>query len=420
MAPEDPPVQDQSEALKGDGDATFSDSRPSFPVVGMGASAGGLEAFQKFFDNMPSDSGIAFVLVQHLDPRHETLMAELLARHTKMPVEMARDRTRVAPTHVYVIPPNVALTIEGGALRVETREQRAGPQTPIDGFFRSLAEECGDRAVCVLLSGSGTDGTLGLRAIKEHGGMAMAQAAESAKHDSIPRSAISTGLVDYVLPAEELPAKLIEYVAYLKEVEEKRGLDSIREEAADHLAKICVLLRRKTGHDFTQYKQATIVRRIQRRMQLLQSPSVTAYVERLRKDPAELEQLFKDLLIGVTHFFRDPKAFEMLGKEVIPRILADAEDSVRVWTPGCATGEEAYSVAIMLREALGSRDDLRIQIFAGDIDEVGLETARQAVYPEGIANQVAPERLERFFIRKNSSYVLSKALREMCIFSTHN
>jgi len=383
----------------------------------MGASAGGLEAFESFFSHMPADAGVAFVLIQHLDPAHGTLMPELLSRHTKMPIALARDGIAVERNHIYVIPPNATLTIGGARLQVQSPAPRPWPLTPIDGFLHSLAQDQGELAVCILLSGSGTDGTLGLRAVKEQGGMAMAQTTASAKHDGIPRSAIATGLVDYVLPVEDMPARLVEYVAALAERQEQ---DASATEVQDHLAKICALLRRKTGHDFTQYKPGTLVRRIERRMQLLRVPSVTGYVERLRKDPREVEQLFKDVLIGVTHFFRDPKAFEILGKEIVPRILADAEDTVRIWAPGCATGEEAYSVAILIREALGSRQDLKVQIFAGDIDEEALETARQAVYPEGIANQVTPERLERFFDRHDHSYLLAKEIREMCIFSTHN
>lgn len=389
----------------------------------MGASAGGLEAFQKFFTNMPSDSGIAFVLVQHLDPRHATLMPELLARHTRMSVEQAKDPTPVEPDHVYVIPPNATLTIEGGVLRVQTPLPLHHQRTPIDRFFRSLAEDQGDRAVCILLSGSGTDGTLGLRAVKEHGGMAMAQASESAKHDSIPRSAIATGLVDHVLPVEEMPARLVEYVAHLRELQEKKGPEAIQEEAADHLAKICALLRRSTGHEFSQYKQTTLVRRIQRRLQVLQLPSVAVYMERLHQDPMEVEQLFKDLLIGVTHFFRDPEAFEVLAREVVPRIFerAGAEGPVRAWTPGCATGEEAYSVAILLREEMIRRVvQPLVQIFAGDIDQEALELARHGRYPVGIAAQVSPERLERFFVKEDHSYVIAKQVRDMCIFSTHS
>ena len=391
-----------------------------FPVVAMGASAGGLEAFQKFFAAMPRDGGMAFVLAQHLDPRHVTLMPELLGRTTSMPVEQVKDHTPVKPDHVYVIPPNAVLTIEGGHLRVRVPPPDKGPRMPIDSLFHSLAEDQGPNAICVLFSGSGSDGTLGLRSVKEHGGMAMAQSPESAKHDSILRSAIGTGLVDHVLPPEEMPVKLLEYAAYLRKLGQNA---SALEETGEQLGRICDILRRRTGHDFSQYKTNTLGRRIQRRMQVLQVPSVVDYVARLRSDPKETDQLFRDLLIGVTHFFRDPAAFQALAKEVIPRVVEEAggQGAIRVWTPGCATGEEAYSVAMLLKEELIERDSgCKVQIFAGDIDDEALEFARTGRYPEGIARYVTPERLERFFIKHKHSYQVVKDIREMCLFSTHN
>jgi two-component system CheB/CheR fusion protein len=390
----------------------------------MGASAGGFEAFQGFFKKMPADSGAAFVLVLHLDPRHETLVPELLGRSTTMPVQQVQDGMAVQPNHVYVIPPNARLQIQRGSLRLTSPiENTRGVRTPIDEFFRSLAEDHGELAICILLSGSGSDGTLGLRAVKEQGGMAMAQTAETAKHSSIPQSAIATGLVDYVLPVDAMPAKLMEYLDHLREIDARAGAEDIRRQATDQLGKICALLRRRTGHDFSQYKQATLVRRIQRRMMILHVPTVATYVQRLRTDNVEVEQLFKDLLIGVTHFFRDPEAFQVLGGDVIPRLLdrAGPEGVLRIWTPGCATGEEAYSVAILLREQLASRDwRTKVTIFAGDIDDEALETARHARYPEGIAAHISRERLARFFQKQEHSYVVAKEIREMCIFSAHN
>ncbi len=251
----------------------------------MGASAGGLEALQKFFSHMPADTGMAFVVVQHLDPRHVTLMPELLGRITRMSVEQVRDETPVQPDHVYVIPPNATLTIEGGVLRVKSPPDSGGLRMPIDGLFRSLAEDQGHRAICLLFSGTGTDGTLGLRAVKEHGGMAMAQSPESAKHDSILRSAIATGMVDHVLLPEEMPARLVEYARYLREMHDKSTSHALFEEVNGQLARICAQLRRKTGHDFSRYKTSTLVRRIQRRMQVLQVPSVDAYLDRCARTP---------------------------------------------------------------------------------------------------------------------------------------
>lgn len=394
-----------------------------FLVVGIGASAGGLEAFQRFFSSLPPEPGMAFVLVQHLDPNHDSIMPELLAKSTSMPVRSVVDETPVQPDHVYVIPPNATLTIEAAVLRVQTPLEARGHRTPIDNFFRSLAEDQGEVAVCIILSGTGSDGTLGLRAVKEHGGLTIAQSSESAKYDSMPRSAIQTGLVDHVLPVEEIPAVLLDYNRHIGDLREHKGLEVIREEAGDHLGTICSLLRRRTGHDFVNYKRSTIVRRIQRRMQVLQLDSVPAYVERLQRDPDEIDQLFKDLLIGVTHFFREPEAFSALSRKILTGLAADRRDkqSIRIWVPGCATGEEVYSLAILLMEAYSSLPErLPIQIFATDIDDESLSVARHGRYPEAIAEQVTTERLARFFTKQGVMYQVNKDLRDLCIFSTHN
>jgi len=391
--------------------------------VGLGASAGGLNAFQKFFSRLPSDSGMAFVLVQHLDPHHPSLLPELLSKATRMRVVQATDETPVQPDHVYVIPPNASLTIEGGALRVQPAEGQTGPRLPIDRLFSSLAEDQGHNAVCMLFSGSGSDGTIGLRAVKEHGGMAMAQSPETAQHDPILRSAISTGLVDHVLSPEDLADKLMEYATYLRRLRDQQGPEALVVGTSDELARICTILLHKTGHDFSRYKSPTVVRRIQRRMQVLQAASVAEYIERLREGPGEADQLFRDMLIGVTHFFRDADAFEVLARDVIPRLVdvATVDGTLRVWTPGCSTGEEAYSVAILLREQILRQDSRsQVQIFAGDIDDGSLEVARNARYAEGIAEHVTPERLERFFIRHDHVYQVAKEIREMCLFSNHN
>jgi two-component system CheB/CheR fusion protein len=378
---------------------------------------------QRFFGRLPPDSGMAFVVVQHIDPRHETLLPELLRKSTRMSVDLAREETPLEPDHVYVIPPNAILTMEGGILHVRTPADPQSRYSPIDRLFDSLAQDQAHNAVCILLSGSGSDGTLGLRAVKEHGGMAMAQSPETAQHDGILRSAISTGLVDHVLPPEELAVKLMEYATYLRHLRVEQGTVLLVNASEDELVRISTILLHKTGHDFRRYKTATLLRRLQRRMQVLQVPSVADYIDRLRQDPKEPDQLFRDLLIGVTHFFRDPEAFVVLARDVIPRLieLASVDGTLRVWTPGCATGEETYSIAILLKEAILERDSMpKVQIFAGDIDDEALEFARQARYPEGIAQHVTPERLERFFIRQDHGYQVSKDVREMCIFSTHN
>ncbi|MEO8341446.1 MAG: chemotaxis protein CheB, partial [Nitrospirota bacterium] len=387
----------------------------------LGASAGGLEAFEKFFKHMPSDAGIGFVVVQHLAPDHDSALTELVARYTKMPVEQARDRTKVLPNQVYIIPPNATLTIKDCVLQVTAPAEARGHRTPIDSLFSSLAEDRGENAVCIMLSGTGTDGTVGLRAIKEYGGMAMAQTLESAKYDAILRSAIATGLVDHVLPVEEMPAKLMEYAAHLSSTNGKPN--SIREQLGTHSGKIHGLLRRRAGHDFSQYKENTITRRLSRRMKALQIETVEEYVQILEREPEEAGRLFKDLLIGVTQFFRDAEAFDTLGRDVIPKLFEGktADDQVRACVVGCASGEEAYSIAILLREHAATLDNPpKLQVFATDIDDRGLEMARKGRYPESVAQNVSPERLERFFTKQNGTYQVNRELRDICLFSNHS
>jgi len=392
------------------------------PVVGIGASAGGLEAFQAFFSAMPAASGMAFVLVQHLDPRHTTLIPELLAEQTAMPVSLVTDEMRVETDHVYVIPPNATLTIDDCILRVTRPDRSRGRRTPIDGFFRSLAEDQGDDAVGIVLSGSGTDGALGLKAIKEHGGLTLAQSPDSARHDSMPQAAILTGMVDAVLPVEEMPGRLLDHLRRLAELR-GGGADGFRAELEEHLPTICSLLRRRTGHDFSRYKRSTLVRRIRRRMGELRADSVARYLDLLRDGSQEADLLFNDLLISVTHFFRDPEAFDQLVRKVVPKLFEKKglDGEVRVWVPGCATGEEAYSLAILLREhALQLKEPPQIQVFATDIDTNALEVARQGWYPETIADQVSPERISRFFVRHGNMLQVAKEVREICLFAAHN
>jgi len=384
----------------------------------MGASAGGLEAFERFFLHMPADSGLTFVLVPHLDAHHKSAMAELVARFTRMPVVQIDGGMTLVANRIHVIPPNTTLTMRGDAFQIETPRSTS---STIDGFFRSVAEQHGELAAGIILSGSGSDGTVGLKAIKEGGGLTLAQAGETSRYDSMPRSAIATGLVDFVLPVEEMPAQLLQYAKNLARL--KREGMPLRQEVRRHLVKIFTLLRTTTGHDFSQYKNNSFIRRVHRRMQVVQMTSLPDYVELLRKDAVEVEALFRDLLIGVTHFFRDAKAFEVLEREVIPKLLAEKgpDDQIRVWVPGCATGEEAYSIAIVLRERMIESDvALKVQIFATDIDDHALAIARNGVYPEAIISDLSPERLERYFVKDGSSYRVVKEIREMCIFSVHN
>jgi two-component system CheB/CheR fusion protein len=392
---------------------------PLGPIVGIGASAGGLEALHQVFESLPERTGMAFVVVQHLDPSHDSLLAELLQKYAHLPAHQARDRVPLEPDQIYVIPIKSELTVEGGRLRVRPAPQRHG--FPIDRLFESLAEDQGPNAVCVLLSGAGTDGTLGLRAVKEHGGMTVAQSPETAHYDSIVRSAIATGMVDHVLAPSEIPARLVEYAEYLRRLPGRVPAET--EANGPTVARICELVRRKTGHDFSGYKKTTILRRIQRRMQVTQTAEMERYLEALRRDGKELEQLFRDLLIGVTQFFRDPAAFEALEQRVIPEIVRHerAAETIRVWTPGCATGEEAYSVAILLREALDHvQANPKVQIFAGDIDDESLEVARLGRFSEAISQQMSPARLHRFFDKQGHGYQVTKGIRDMVIFSRHS
>ena len=391
-----------------------------FVIAALGASAGGLEALENFFSHTPPDTGVGFIVVQHLAPDHKSALSELLARHTQMPVEQARDDAKVEPNHVYIIPPNATLTIEEDRLRVKAPEAPRG-QLPIDTLFRSLAEDREEDAVCIVLSGTGSDGTIGLAAIKENGGMAMAQSIETAKYDTILRSAIATGLVDHILPVEEMPAKLIAYASHLSSLDGKT--DGMKKQISERMGQVFNLLRRGSGHDFSGYKESTIGRRLQRRMKALQMETVGDYVEVLQRDSEEVDRLFKEFLVGVTEFFRDPEAFDALAREVIPRLFESkkSDDDVRACVVGCATGEEAYSIAILLSEHASTlREPPKIQVFATDIDPRGLETARRGIYPASTADHVSPERLNRFFVRQEQFYQVKRELRDLCIFSQHS
>lgn len=392
-------------------------------IVGIGASAGGLEAFKSFFAHMPDDSGLAFVLVQHLAPDHASLLTELIGRSTAMTVSEAADGERVLPGHVYVIPPDATLTIADATLQVSRPAPPRQHRWPINTFFTSLAEDQGDCAVCIVLSGTGSDGARGLRAVKEHGGLTMAQSGfDHVAMTGMPASAVATGLVDHILPAEEMPARLIAHQQHLLVNHDKKGPDGAREDLAAHLQTICRLLHAQVGHDFSQYKEKTMVRRIQRRMQVVQADTVPDYIAHLRKHPEEHEQLFREVLIGVTQFFRDPAAFEALQQQAIPALLADkgAADTLRMWVPGCATGEEAYSVAMALQEAMGQRrGNPKVMIFATDIDDFAISAARAGRY-RGPLTGVSPERQERWFTRDGEDFCVIKQLREMCVFTPHS
>ncbi len=409
-------------SVKGDASAK-NIKKDSFYVVGMGCSAGGLEAFGQFFARMPTDSGMAFVLVSHLDPTHKGMMPELLQRFTRMQVFQAEDGMKVRPDCVYVIPPNRDMSILHGTLQLLEPSAPRGLRLPIDFFFRHLAEDQEERAVAIILSGMGTDGTLGIKAIKEKLGMVMAEDPASAKYDGMPRSAIDTGLVDYIGLVKDLPAKLLDYARHTSTLLKQKPV--AEEKHANAIQKITVLLRDQTGHDFSFYKKNTLVRRIERRMSVHKIASIDLYIRYLRESPQEIELLFKELLIGVTGFFRDREAFEALKKRAIPQMLKDrAKGNVlRVWAPGCSTGEEAYSIAIILQECLEKvkqRGVFKIQIFATDIDKDAIYKARHGVYASNIVADVSPERLQRFFVKEDNGYRLRKEIREMVVFAPQN
>lgn len=390
--------------------------------MGLGASAGGLEAFEQFFTHMPGDSGLAFVLVSHLDPNRESLMTELLRRFTPMPVEEAREGMRVMANRVYVIPPNRYLSVDRGVLRLSTPPEPRGLRLPIDAFFRSLAEDQGNHAACVILSGNGSDGTLGLRAVHGAGGLALVQDPADARFDGMPRSALSTGLADLVLPVAQMPAQLLAYAQQVSARKRRRGARVVAEVPAP-LQKILFLVRQHTGHDFSLYKSSTIVRRLERRMGLHQIGEPEVYARYLEESPGEIKLLFKDLLIGVTSFFRDPEAFEALKDRVIPQLLEHRppDQPVRVWVPGCATGEEAYSLAMLFREYLEEHGHhRRVNLFATDIDEDAIAAARVGSYLQNIVADVSPERLQRFFVKEDAGYRIKLEIRESVVFAVQN
>jgi len=397
-----------------------------FPIVGIGASAGGLAAFEAFFSGMPADAdpGMAFVLVQHLAPDHKSILTDLIRRYTRMQAFEVQDGMAVRPNCAYIIPPNRDMAFLNGTLHLMEPSAPRGQRLPIDFFFISLAQDQHERAICIVLSGTGSDGTLGVRAIKGEGGMVMAQNPASTEYDGMPRSAIATGLVDYELPPAEMPPQLIAYVAHAFG-RPPRPATAPAPKTENALKKIFILLRAQTSHDFSQYKPSTIHRRIERRMAVHQIVSLEEYVRYLQQTPAEVDALFRDLLIGVTSFFRDPEAYKAIEEQVIPKLYAGipAGALVRVWSPGCSTGEEAYSLAILLAERQKAmKQSFKVQIFATDIDSRAIAVARAGLYPASVAADISPERLARFFTAEpaGSAYRIHKSIRDIVVFSEQN
>lgn len=402
-----------------------------FPVVGIGASAGGVQTLQRFFEQMPASSGMAFVIVLHLSPKHESSLDSILQRVTRMPVQQVLEPTRIQANHVYIIPPSKELSMTDGFLRITDLKRPEGRHTAIDLFFRSLAQVHRERALCLVLSGTGADGTQGLKRIKELGGVTIAQSPEDAEYDGMPRSAVASGMVDFVLPASEIPQKLIDLWRNAARLElphpptDLKVTPSLPAEAATAaeaaLVAIKSLLRARSGHDFTHYKRSTVLRRLERRMQVTAVSTLPEYAVYLEETPAETEALLQDMLISVTNFFRDREAFEALERHLTARIgPGERDDPVRAWVAGCATGEEAYSIAILLSELVGLDARDTFQVFASDIDAKAIDTGRAGSYPESIITDVAPSRLTQFFVHEPDGYRITKAVRDRIVFSMHN
>jgi two-component system CheB/CheR fusion protein len=425
-----------SEISNGTGDSSRSDptgrdpeteeqrGKP-FPVVAIGASAGGLEAFSDLLKALPGNTGMAYVYIQHLDPSHKSMLSEILSKSTAMPIGEAEDGMKIEPDRVYVIPPNTNIAVFHGTLILMPRLGSPKPHRPIDYFFSSLAEDKKSRAIGVVLSGTATDGSQGIKAIKEAGGITLAQDFDSAKYDGMPRSAVATGYIDLVLPPARIAEELVRIGNHPYLVKDMAREESLLETEGETLTKIFAILRTSANVDFTDYKQSTIKRRIARRMVLHRIDTLESYLHYVQENTGEVENLFRDLLINVTSFFRNPEQFEALKEKVFPEIVAarTRDKPLRIWIPGCATGEEAYSIAITLLEFIeetGQGQDVPAQIFATDVSEEYVSRARMGIYLEKVADDVSPERLHRFFSRQEDKYEIRKYVRDMCVFARHD
>lgn len=402
-------------------------SNRRIPIVGVGASAGGVEALEGFFRGLPPKPGLAVVVITHLTPARESHLPEIIARYTGLKVEVAAHDAELKADHVYVMPADTVLSVSGGKLKLAPNSVGRRERKPVDIFLSTLAKDAGEYSAAVVLSGGDGDGTLGVKAIKERGGMTLAQTqdGDGPTHPGMPDSAISTGFVDFPIPADQMGAKLVAFVENLRLLDGLGDTAGARDEASlgdAARAEIYKILRNQVGHDFSGYKTKTFLRRAQRRMQVAQTDTLDAYAALLKRDPREVNALFRDLLINVTNFFRDADAFNKLAEVVIPKLFENREDgAIRVWVPGCATGEEVYSIAMLLREHMDALDAKPpVQIFATDIDEHALNVARAARYPAALLDAVSPERLSRHFVQDGGAYVVSKTVRDLCIFSPHS
>jgi two-component system CheB/CheR fusion protein len=392
-------------------------------MVAIGASAGGLGACRRLLDALPAHNGMAFIIVQHLDPSHDSMMVDLLAGHTSMPVLLATEGMKIERERVYVIPPGVYLSADDkGALRLSKPQARHGARLPFDFLLSSLAREHGARTVCVVLSGTGADGSLGLKAVKESGGLVIAQDISEADYDGMPRSAIATGAVDLVLRTAKIAEALVARERGHVFVPERKK-SSAQRSVEDLLPDFIALLRRKTVHDFGLYKHGTLERRVERRMALAGVKTAARYLDLLLRDANERDQLSRDLLINVTGFFRDAAVFEFLGQSVIPDLVRDhpLDRPLRIWVAGCSSGEETYSLAMLFREQIdASKRDVRLQIFASDVDPDAVASAREGLYPDSIEADVSPKRLARFFAKEDRFYRISAELRSNVVFTVHD
>src|SRR5262245_6978490 len=417
-----------------DGQATNADKstadlsrlpkKPEVVVVGIGASAGGLNALREFFRNVKDDSGLAYVVIVHLSPAHESHLAGLLQPHSKMEVVQVSETTALRPNCVYVIPPNANLSAIDTHLRLSALEERRGERAPIDHFFRTLAQTHDGHAIGVILTGTGSDGTLGIKEIKLRGGLTVVQEPNEAEYDGMPQSAIATGFVDLVLPVSSIPSAVLRFANTEPKLPIAQDGEALEVDHRVLLQKVFAQVRARTGRDFTRYKRSTIMRRIQRRMQLRYMEELDRYVEFLRQSPEEVRALSDNLLITVTSFFRDPEVFEQINKEIVPKVFEEKgpDDEIRIWCVGCATGEEVYSIAMLMLEEASSREGLapKLHIFASDLHERSLEMAREGFYPGDIAAEVSPERLKRFFVEETGGYRVKKEVRETVVFAPHN
>ena len=396
---------------------------PGLLVVGLGASAGGLEAVRKLLATLPARTGMAFVLIQHLDPTHKSMLVDLLSRDTAMDVLQAADGMSIRPDCLYVIPPQADLSVHSGVFRLAQLTARRGAHLPFDFFLRSLADSYGESAVCVILSGAGADGSVGLRAVSGRGGLVIAQDPSEATFDGMPRSAIATGAVDLVLPTQKIPRALMRHRRHphLGGTRKRMPPD---DQADNSLTVIIELLRSRSSQDFAGYRQATVVRRIQRRMDLAGIKEVDAYIKTLRRDGREIDLLAKDLLIHVTRFFRDPAALAALAKVVIPEMVRrhhPVDQPIRIWVPGCSTGEEAYSLAMLFMEELASAaQNSKLLIFASDLSPDVVARGRNGLFPEAIKTDVSAERLARFFTREDQGYRVRRELRDSIVFTVQD